>query len=96
MVLLVFVSGICSFQDECGLILIFLWFPKHRYIDIPEHMSGYHVLAICSNFVLLYIVNNTAGIFEERSFYEFALKLNVAGCPVKEVFFVSIGVTIAV
>lgn len=58
-----FVSGICSFQNECGLILIFLWFPKHRYIDILKHMSGCHVLAIWSDFLLLYIVNSTAGIF---------------------------------
>lgn len=43
--LLVFVSGICSFQDECDLILIFLWFPEHRYID---RLSCFSYLVKCS------------------------------------------------
>lgn len=59
-----FVSGICSFQDEGGLILIFLWFPKHRYIDILEHMSGCHVLAsYLVKFSTAFMVNSNALIF---------------------------------
>lgn len=59
MALLAFVSGLCSLQDECGLILIFLCFRKHRYIDILQYLSGCHVLTIWLNFLPL----NTARAF---------------------------------
>lgn len=60
MALLAFVSGICSLQDECGLILIFLCFPKHRCIDTLQYMSGCHVLAIWLKLLLLNTVISMA------------------------------------
>lgn len=60
MALLAFVSGMCSLKEDCGMILIFLCFPKHWYIDILQYMSGCHVLAIWLNFLLLNTVNSMA------------------------------------
>lgn len=62
MALLAFESGICSLRDECSLILIFLCFPMHRYIDILQNMSGCHVLAIWLNFLLLDTAISMAGL----------------------------------
>lgn len=59
-----FVSGIYYFQDECVLILNFLWFPKHRYIDILEYMSGCHILAI-------YLVKFSAALCCEQHCWNF-------------------------
>lgn len=76
--LLAFMSGMCSLQDECGLLLIFLCFPKHRYIDIVQYMSGCHVLAIWLNFLLLYIVNSMQNFL--NNLVSVNLHLNAAGC----------------